>query len=218
MKSYDNHKGPKQRYMIIDVLRGFAVLLMIVFHLAFDLSYYRFVNIDFFEDPIWFGLPRFIVFLFLVCVGMGLAILHKDEIVWGKVRKRFIKIGGCALFITLTTYVLFPKNFIFFGTLHCIAVTSVIGVFFVKKPKLSLVLCILLLTANMVFKPTLIPVSAWLDVTPMDYIPVFPWIGVVFFGIYLESVNFHKISLKRNRISKGFEIIGRHSLPIYLVG
>lgn len=120
-----------ERYIMIDFLRGFAVLLMIIFHFAFDLNGFQFVKIDFVANPFWYALPRCIVFLFLVCVGIGLALVHKNGIKWGLVRKRLYKIGGWAFVISIVTYLLFPKNFVFFGILHCIAATSVAGVFLV---------------------------------------------------------------------------------------
>ena len=190
---------------------------MIVFHLAFDLNEFRFVTIDFLAHPFWYCFPRVIVSLFLICVGIGLALVHKTEIKWNVVKKRFIKIGGWALFISLVTYILFPKNFVFFGVLHCIATTSVVGIFFVKRPKLSLLLCFVLVISNLIFHPTLIPISQWLGVTPIDYIPFYPWIGVVLLGIYLESINFHKIPLKRTFLIKSLEVLGKHSLKIYLL-
>lgn len=217
MSSAGPVKSQKERYIILDVIRGLAVLLMIIFHLAYDLSYFHFVKIDFLGDPIWFGLPRFIVFLFLICVGVSLAVVHKQEILWHKVRKRFFKIGGCALIVTGVTYILLPKNFVFFGTLHCIAVSSILGVFFVTRPKLSLGIGLLFVVSNWVYQPTLIPVSKWLDVASVDYIPIYPWIGIVLIGIYLESIKFHKIPIKKHVISKGVEIMGRRSLIIYLL-
>lgn len=123
--------GQTERYIMIDFLRGFAVLLMIIFHFAFDLNGFQFVKIDFVANPFWYALPRCIVFLFLVCVGIGLALVHKNGIKWGLVRKRLYKIGGWAFVISIVTYLLFPKNFVFFGILHCIAATSVAGVFLV---------------------------------------------------------------------------------------
>jgi uncharacterized membrane protein len=217
MESIRKTTGSRQRYIVIDVIRGLAVVLMIIFHSAFDLRYYRFIHIDFFNDPLWFWLPRFIVFLFLICVGMGLSIVHKRNIRWAKVGKRFLKLGGAALSVTCITYIIFPKNFIFFGTLHCIAVASVVGVFFVKRPGFALVLGLLLVLTDWIFQPRLLPISEWLDVAPVDYIPVYPWIGFVFLGIFFESVNLHKLPLKANSLTKGFEILGRHSLAIYLI-
>lgn len=57
----------------------------------------------------------------------------------------------------------------------------------------------------------------WPDVSPMDYIPLYPWFGVVLLGIFLESINFHKIPLKTIFPLKSLVTIGRHSLKIYII-
>ncbi len=217
MKKGDERKGRDRRYFTIDVLRGFAVLLMVIFHVAFDLNSFGFVSIDFIENAFWFSFPRFIVTLFLLCVGMGLALVHKEGIRWAAVRRRFYIIGGWALVITIITYFLFRENFVYFGILHCIATTSVVGVFSVRLPKLSLVVGIILVVSNFVFQSTLVPMSKWLNVSPMDYIPFYPWFGIVLIGIYLESINFHRIPIKRSFLTRPFEVMGKHSLKIYLL-
>jgi uncharacterized membrane protein len=145
----------KPRYLMIDVTRGFAVLLMIIFHVAYDLNNFGLVSIDFFKNVFWFVFPRFIVTLFLICVGVSLALVHKEGIKWVAVRRRFYKIGGWALVISAVTYFLFPKNFVYFGILHCIAVSSVVGVFFVRPPKLALLIGLMSVISNLIFKPTL---------------------------------------------------------------
>jgi len=214
----ENEKKPQiERYIMIDFLRGLGILLMIIFHFVFDLNFSRVVHITFLNNPFWIGFGRLILTIFLICVGMGLALVHKTGIKWSSVKKRFYKIGGWALIITIITYILVPKHFIFFGVLHCIAVASVVGIFFVNRPKLSLFLCLLLFIPHVIFQPTLIPISKWLGVIPIDHIPLYPWVGMVFLGIYLESINFHKIFLKKNLLTKPFELMGKHSLKIYLV-
>lgn len=208
---------PKQRYMMVDFLRGLAVLLMILFHLAYDLNGFRLIRIDLFHNPFWFCFPRSIVSLFLVCVGMGLSLVHRNAIRWNLVARRFLKIGGWAVVITVVTYLLFPRHFVFFGVLHCIALAGVAGVFFVGRPRISFFIFLAFLTSNVIFRPSLLPVSEWLGVVPMDYIPFYPWFGFVLLGIYLESVNFHKIQFKETRLIALFETLGRHSLKIYLI-
>ena len=202
---------------MLDALRGLAVLLMIIFHVAYDLNMFGFAKIDILKDPFWYGFPRFIVSLFLVCVGMGLAIVHGNEIKWNLVKMRLIKIGAWALVISMITYVFFPKNFVYFGVLHCIAVTSFAGVFFVNRPKFSLLFGLIFVSSNLIFQPTLIPLSQLLGVTPMDYVPFYPWFGMVLFGIYLQSIQFHKIPIKKIFPIKLLEIMGKHSLKIYLL-
>ena len=51
----------------------------------------------------------------------------------------------------------------------------------------------------------------------MDYIPFYPWFGLVLLGVYLESINLHRIPLKRIFPVGFFEIMGKHSLKIYLL-
>ena len=209
--------APTERYIMVDFLRGLGVLLMIIFHFVFDLNFLRVFHVTFLNNPFWIGFGRLILSLFLICVGMGLALGHKNGIKWNSFKKRFFKIGGWALIITIITYILFPKHFIFFGVLHCIAVSSLVAVFFVNRPRLSLLLCLFLFIPHLIFQPTLIPLSKWLGVSSIDHTPFYPWIGMVFLGIYLESVNFHRISFKMNFLTKSFELMGKHSLKIYLV-
>jgi uncharacterized membrane protein len=206
-----------KRYILLDAVRGFAVLLMIFFHLAYDLNLFRFIRIDIFKDPFWFGLPRLIASLFLICVGISLAIVHKSGIRWDLIRKRFFIIGGWAVVITGVTYFLFPKNYVYFGILHCIAVSGIIGLFFVNRPKISLLIGIALVGSDIIVKPVLLPISGWLEINPMDYVPLYPWFGLVLIGIFLEHIRFHKIPLGENLFLKPFVFMGRHALMIYML-
>jgi len=210
-------KQAPQRYLLLDALRGFAVFLMIFFHLAYDLNLFRFIRIDIFKDPFWFGLPRLIVSLFLICMGISLAIVHKAGIKWHLVKKRLFIIGGWAAVITGVTYFLFPKSYVYFGILHCIAVSSLMGVFFVNRPKLSLLIGLALVASNIIVKPRLLPISGWLEINPMDYVPLYPWFGLVLIGIFLEHIRFPQIPLKENLFLKPFVFMGRHALILYII-
>jgi uncharacterized membrane protein len=148
---------------------------------------------------------------------MGLSLVHRKGIRWDLVWKRFVLLAACSIAITVVTYLLYPRNFIFFGALHCITTTSVVGVFLVGRPRLALVLCILLVIPDIIFQPTLIPLSKWLNVVSVDYVPFYPYVGIVFLGIYLESIGFHRIPLPPNILTRPVEFIGRHSLLIYLL-
>ncbi|MBW1801691.1 MAG: DUF1624 domain-containing protein, partial [Deltaproteobacteria bacterium] len=96
-------------------------------------------------------------------------------------------------------------------------VTSVAGVFFVRWPGLSLIFFILLFIPDLIFEPEILSLSDLLDVNPADYVPFYPWFGVVLFGIYLESIHFHKIRPGKNVAIRSLQVMGRHSLKIYLL-
>jgi len=212
-----------KRFLLPDALRGFAVLLMIIFHCFYDLAFFKFLTIDFTGDPFWYWFPRLIVFLFLICVGIGLSLTHKKGINWKKLKKRLLVVGGFALIITVATFFIFPKNWVYFGTLHCIAVCSFLGVFLVGKPRLSLVLAIIILGVNIFLRIlwgsyTLVPIGKWLGgIVAVDYIPLYPWFGVVCLGIYLEHIKFHEFPIPNNRPMRPLFFMGKHALVIYLL-
>jgi uncharacterized membrane protein len=206
-----------RRYLMLDAMRGLAVSSMIFFHGAFDLNLFRFIRIDIYKDPFWFSLPRLIVSLFLICVGMSLSLVYKDACDWRRLWNRVLVIGGWAAVISAATFILFPRNFIYFGVLHCIAVSSVAGVFFVNRPKLSLFLGLGMILSNAIFAPGFFPVSRWLDVVPIDHVPFYPYFGMVLIGIYLESIHLHQAHLKKSAPVQMLSVLGRHSLTIYLL-
>lgn len=213
-----NHiKPPFERYIIVDVMRGLAVVLMTFYHLVFDLNRFHLVRIDILGHPFWYGLPRFIVTIILLCVGLGLALAHKKGLDYARARRRLYVIGAWAIVISIVTYTLYPKNFVFFGILHCIFMASIIGLFFVGRPKASLVIGLLAIVPCLIFDFTIIPVSDWLGVKPMDYEPLYPRFGVVLVGIFLESIGMHKIPISRVFPVRLLEKMGRHSLKIYII-
>ena len=63
----------RPRFLIIDIVRGVAIIAMVAYHLCWDLSYFRFIAADVGYDPQWVFIARSIlaVFLFLVGIGLG---------------------------------------------------------------------------------------------------------------------------------------------------
>jgi len=204
----------KKRFEFIDFIRGFTVFLMIIFHFFYDLNIFGHVKIDFTRDLFWWSFPRLIVFIFLIAVGMSLALVHKDGVLFPLFWKRFSKITLFALAISVATYFGFRKNWIYFGTLHCIAVSSILALPFLRKAKLSLFTSLIIL-APLVFGfryPFFkMPHNA------MDYIPLFPWFGVVTLGIALYHFGLHRLSIPSFIGKKVLLWLGRHSLMVYIL-
>ncbi|MCF8060748.1 MAG: DUF1624 domain-containing protein, partial [Bacteriovoracaceae bacterium] len=202
------------RYPIVDIMRGFAVLLMIIFHLGFDLTVFGFTNFDFQNDLFWWTFPRVIVTLFLFSMGQSLEITHKPPLKIKKVLKRFFKIGGFAVMISIFTYFAFPTRWIYFGTLHCIAVCSILAIPFLNKRWASLI------GAAVILLPLLLGFHwPWPQMShaSMDYIPALPWLGVVLLGMGSTHFSLHKQNVT-NFLGRNLLIIfGQHSLFIYLI-
>jgi len=203
-----------KRYEIVDILRGLAVLLMIIFHFSYDLNLFNFIDVDFHQSLFWWAFPRVIVTLFLLPMGLAMELGFKGKINWKRVLRRFLKIGGWAILISISTYFAFPDKWIYFGTLHCIAVCSILATFFLGRKKLSIV------TSLVILVPLLFGFQwPWIKLShaSMDYIPALPWLGVVLLGMVLVHFRFHFLRVPNLPGKKLLLFFGQHSLVIYLV-
>ncbi|MCK5884818.1 MAG: DUF1624 domain-containing protein [Bacteriovoracaceae bacterium] len=204
----------KNRYIFLDQLRGISIVLMVIFHFAYDLNYFNFVEIDFFKDKFWFYFPRLITFMFLTCVGISIAIVHRKKLKWRKAIKRFLILASWGLIISGLTYLAFPSRWIYFGILHCIALSSVAAIIFIKVPVIAGLVGLSAVILDIFFGIGL----PWIDLPrpALDYIPFFPWFGAVLFGLFLHRIDFHTLKTDILPISP-LAYLGKHSLLIYLI-
>ncbi len=207
----------KKRAPVIDYIRVLAILLMVFFHLFYDLTIYGYTHINFHQDPFWFYLPRFIVSLFLLAVGASLVITYKNGIDAKKFLRRQFKLVILSLGVSLLTYFMFPDRWIYFGTLHCIAVTSFIGIFFVRRPQWSLILAGIITVMVFVFHLDTQMLSALFPIKSMDFIPPYPWMAWVWLGIFFAHTKYLYLPLKASSLDPKILFISRHSLLIYLI-
>jgi uncharacterized membrane protein len=222
--------GP-QRWDAVDVARGIAIAAMIVYHFSWDLSFLQLIGTNILQIPAWRWFARGIAGSFLVLAGFGLALAHVQGFRRVPFLKRLVKVGGAALAVTLVTYFAFPESYIFFGILHCIAVSSVLALPFLRlNPALTFVLAVFCLIAPWLFtSPALdAPWLDWLglgasDPVTNDYVPIFPWFGLVLIGVAAGKLLLAQrktLSLARWRADNPFFKLlvwaGRKSLPIYL--
>lgn len=202
------------RYPTLDAIRGFAVLLMIIFHFSFDLKIFGYAQIDFQNNTFWWTFPRVIVFLFLIAVGQALELTSKNGIQTNKVLRRFFKLALLAGLITVFTYYAFPGRWIYFGTLHCIATCSLLALPFVGRPWLALTFALAILLP-------LLSGFQWpwwrMEHASMDYIPALPWLGVVLLGQFSYHHNIHALNIPKFPGRGLLLYFGQHSLFIYLI-
>ena len=205
----------RKRYFIIDQIRGAAIVLMIFFHLFFDLTIFGALTINFSKNPFWYFLPRLIVFLFLIAVGLSLSLVHEEKVYWKKFLPRFYKISVLAICISIITWFLFPTTWVYFGTLHCIALCSVMALPLLRYPRLALFISLSLIIPSALFDKNL----PWFTLphASMDYISPFPWFGVVCLGLFLKAKGFHTIHLGHGKVLSALSLLGRHSLKIYIL-
>lgn len=203
------------RFSFLDQLRGLAVVWMIIFHATFDLKMLGFIQLDM-SSGFWYAFPRIIAFTFLFCVGFSSYFVHRNGVRWDFLKKRSLILGSAALVISLTTYFMFPTQWIFLGTLHCIFLGSLLVAPLVRFPKVSWTLMLLIIFLQYFLDYDIKWVSAFFNRPSMDFIPIYPWFWTILLGLNLAPhlCRWHAL----NRVSlPGLAFLGGHSLKIYLL-
>jgi uncharacterized membrane protein len=220
------------RLPALDVARGGALAAMALYHLGWDLSFYRLIATDVGLDPRWQWVARIIAGTFLTLVGVGLTLAHGERVRWRAFFRRLALVSGAALLITAATYAAFPGSYIFFGILHCIALSSVLALPFLRVPS-----GVVLAAAGLSFFAPWVLTQPLFDTPPLeflglgqrtppanDYVPIFPWFALVLLGFVLGRALKRRSSeaswLRRpadRPLTKPLAWIGRHSLAFYLI-
>lgn len=219
------------RLQSVDGLRGVAILLMIAYHFSYDLSYFGFAQFDFYGDPFWLHARTLILGLFLFLVGISLVLATGSRL---RPRRYLTRLGllvGSAAVISLSSYLMFGPRWIFFGVLHFIAVASVVGLLFVRRPWLAWGTGAGLILLDRLFAHPWFDQPAWqwfglMTYKPPteDYVPFVPWFGVVLLGIFVGHWLCRRpmapaLLRWRSRLppARLLAFAGRHSLSIYLL-
>jgi uncharacterized membrane protein len=223
------------RFWEVDLLRGAAVIMMITFHFAFDLSYLGLRPLDVYSGA-WFILARCTAGLFLLLVGISLLLSvsraeQQNREIFPHLLRRGLWIFALGMGVTLATYILIGEGFIVFGVLHLIGTSIILSYPFLNRQRLSGLLGLSIILAGWCLQGMefSFPWLLWLGFTPagfysLDYFPLIPWWGVVLVGISLGGFLYrgYRRRLELPDLSsyppiKPFLFLGRNSLLIYLV-
>ena len=222
LKPTARHAG--QRIPLIDELRGLAVLLMAAFHFCYDLSAFGFLRFE--MNGGFFSWFRFlIVTLFFIAIGAGLFLGHSKTIRWRRFCFRELKVVAGALVISLTTYLMYPQSWVWFGVLHFIAVASILALPFVRVPRTALITGVtifllynLLDWFNLALLYQALQPTLHLPKGTQDLTRLIPWLGMVLIGIYLGSRGFWGVyAMPLGLLRRPIDWLGRHSLLFYLL-
>jgi uncharacterized membrane protein len=221
------------RIEMIDVLRGLALIAMATYHFSWDLEFFGYTAPGTASAGPMKWYARGIASTFLMLAGFSLVLAHQARIDWPSFRSRVAMVLGAALLITLGTYIFAPRQFIFFGILHQIALGSFIGLAFLRLPPVAT----LAMAGAMIAAPHFLrsaffdtPALWWIglsstDPVSNDYVPVLPWTGMVLIGIALGKLAARSGMLERlvtikaagSRPGAALSLLGKHSLAFYLI-
>jgi uncharacterized membrane protein len=212
----------------VDALRGTAICMMIVYHLAFDLNWFHIISADFNQNRFWLGFRDLIVSSFLLLVGVSLVLASRAGLSPSRYWRRIALVGACAMLVTAGSYAVFPRTFIIFGILHCIVVSSILGWPLVRFPRTALMVGIVVIVVGAAIGVPLFdqPWLNWIGLmthrpATEDYVPLLPWFGMVLVGIrigwWLLERPRPALSLVSRASPKWLAWLGRHSLLVYMI-
>lgn len=224
-------KPGERRIALIDVARGIALLAMAVYHGAWDLEFFGYIDPGTVAHGGWKLFARCIASSFLVLVGVSLVLAHERGIRWRPFLIRLAMVAAAAVAISIATYPMDPNTFIFFGILHQIALASLLGLAFLRVPvPVTLLVAAAVIVLPLVYSAPVFehPALLWLGLaqTPprsKDYVPFFPWFAPVLIGIAAArlttawGVRTRLAAIRPGGWSRPLTFIGQHSLVFYLL-
>jgi uncharacterized membrane protein len=226
----------------VDGLRGVAIVMMVVYHLLFDLSAMGGFPIDVYGG-FWRAWARVCASLFITLAGVSLTLSYArareratpGASLFPKVLGRGLFVLGCGLLVTAATWLLYPDEVVTFGILHFIGAAIVLaypflvlrlGWWYLPLGLACLGIGIALQALNAALP---VPWLLWLGLPPyryatLDYFPLLPWFGMMLLGLFAGNLLYRQ----GRRLVKlpdwsawapvrFLEFLGRHSLVIYLI-
>ena len=218
------------RLLGLDIARSAALLGMVCFHIVFDLQMFGHLPYGTTAAPFFYWHARIVAGSFLFLAGASLWLAHGSAIRWPAVWRRWFKLVAAAALVTAGTYAALPAYFVYFGILHCIAASSLIGLAFLRLPALvtagagAAIMAASYVLPNPAFNAPLLRFTglATEPALTMDFEPLIPWVGPFLFGIAAAKAASHfgflpRLNLPSTALTRRLAWPGQHSLVIYLV-
>ncbi len=230
-------KPPKERWHLLDNLRGVCIILVVLYHVLYNLSDVFGGNYAFFTSN---GMNNFrdgFVSVLVALSGISCSLSRSNL-------KRGIKTLLCGLLITVVMAIFMPDSLIVFGILHFLGVAMLIyalfGKFIAKIPAFIGVPIFLLLfffTKNLMYGKlglfglfevvlTEVPQNIVLfilgfdvNIFSADYYPLMPWLFMFLAGVLVGKYfkNGTAPQFFKKNLCPPLSFLGRHTLIIYLL-
>lgn len=229
----------KKRYFVLDVLRGFALVNMILYHAMWDMVNLFHAHIPWFKSDVSHIWQQCICWSFILLSGFCWSFGKK------KLKNALVTLGASVI-ITVVTAVFMKNSIILFGVLSLLGSSMLVMIPLDKVLRklnpfagFAVFFLIFLATKNisdgfvgvgdkMFFE---IPrelyanyLTAYLGFPfagfySSDYFPLIPWLFLFVCGYFLHHI-FNRLKLMKCLSSfrcRPLEFLGRHSLIIYMV-
>lgn len=229
----------KKRYTVPDVLRGFALIEMIIYHALWDIVFIFGINFNWFHGIGAYIWQQSICWIFIALSGFC-ANFSRNKF------KRGLTILICSVIISIVTIIALPDSAVKFGVL-CLIGSGMLIITFTDKilskvspiPAATISFLLFIVTKNIPFEsigfeniifakmPSILyqnNFTAFLGFPPSDfyssdYFPLLPWLFLYITGYYIYFIfkKFDLIPLLSKISIPTIEWFGRRSLIIYML-
>ncbi len=227
IQMYRKQINKGQRYYLLDNIRGFCIILVVIYHAWFNLVEANGFLSEFFNSDFIYVARDICVGVFVLISGMCCQFSRSNL-------KRGLIAAFVALLITVFTAEFMPEYIIRFGIIHmfgcCMLLYALLEPIFSYIPTTVGIILFSVLTVgsiilldnitgtpeNMLCFALGLPTHT---IFSADYYPILPWVFVFFTGSFLGRL------LIRENLPKAFtknylpwlSYIGRHTLIIYVL-
>ncbi len=229
-----------RRFWDVDAARGVAMIMVVLYHLVFDLDNFAGYGIES-TSGFWALFADASASAFLFLAGLALAISSERERrlgrggldLFGKYARRGARIFLYGMLITLV-FLALGYGYVIFGILHLIGVSIVLAYPLLGRrvPILVVGLAVVVGGAYLRAAGLSAPGVAGILLAPLgvlpeglfmpDYRPLLPWFGVVLIGLFFGNAAYlprrvKAPTAKAPPYAAPVAFLGRHTLLVYLV-
>ncbi len=230
------------RFWEVDTLRGVAIVMMVIYHLLWDLWAFGVTPEIVLYAGFWKYFQRTCAGLFLILVGVSLTLSYNRAVEkrgsQGLYKKFLIRgafVFSLGMILTLVLMAVSALTgfglHVEFGILHLIGFSIAAAYPFLRLKWPNLILWAVFFIAGYFVQDMRVDTTwlVWLGLTPagydpVDFFPVIPYFGVVLLGVFLGNTLYpggYRAFVMPDWSSiypvRILEFLGQHSLLIYMI-
>jgi uncharacterized membrane protein len=221
---------PTTRIPALDLARTAAIVGMVAFHFSYDLELFGYLPRGTTTSGFFWYHARIVAGSFLFLSGISLWLAHGAGMHWRAFWRRWGMVAGAAVLVSVVSHWTTPQAPIHFGILHCIALSGLVALLFLRLPAMitlalaALAFILPSLAATPAFNSLPLIWTGLATERPImaDYVPLFPWLAPALAGLALAKLAdqvglWDRLRRPAGALTRVFSWPGQHSLAIYLV-